>query len=79
MQRQSYHLYNHHLIGRWFYYVQKQEVYGMAEKKELRIKLNLSNQYELDKVINGWMGAIQKMEAENNYECTLLEIHVEYD
>lgn len=51
----------------------------MAEKKELRIKLNLSNQYELDKVINGWMGAIQKMEAENNYECTLLEIHVEYD
>ena len=64
MQRQSYHLYNHHLIGRWFYYVQKQEVYGMAEKKELRIKLNLSNQYELDKVINGWMDAIQKMEAD---------------
>ncbi len=79
MQRQSYHLYNHHLIGRWFYYVQKQEVYGMAEKKELRIKLNLSNRYELDKVINGWMDAVQKMETENNYECTLLEIHVEYD
>lgn len=59
--------------------MQKQEVYGMAEKKELRIKLNLSNQYELDKVINGWMGAIQKMEVENNYECTLLEIHAEYD
>ena len=51
----------------------------MAEKKELRIKLNLSNQYELDKVINGWMDAVQKMETENNYECTLLEIHVEYD
>lgn len=32
--------------------------------KELRIKLNLSNQYELDKVINGWMDAIQKMEAD---------------
>lgn len=32
--------------------------------KELRIKLNLSNQYELDKVISGWMGTIQKMEAD---------------
>lgn len=51
----------------------------MAEKKELRIKLNLSNRYELDKVINGWMDAVQKMETENNYECTLLEIHAEYD
>lgn len=59
--------------------MQKQEVYGMAEKKELRIKLNLSNKYKLDKVINGWVDTVQKMETENNYECTLFEIHVEYD
>ena len=36
----------------------------MAEKKELRIKLNLSNKYELDKVINGWVDAVQKMETD---------------
>ena len=51
----------------------------MAEKKELKIKLNLNNKYELKEVIEGWVKAIKKMEEEHNYDCTLLEIHAEYD
>ncbi|KXB35754.1 hypothetical protein HMPREF3187_01175 [Aerococcus christensenii] len=51
----------------------------MGEKKELKIKLNLNNKYELKEVIDGWMKVIKKMEAEHNYDCTLLEVNATYD